>query len=109
MSFWGELKRRNVFRAGAAYLVLSWLLIQVASTIAPMIGLSDAAPRFVLFVLIVLFPVMLFMAWMFEITPDGIKQTAEPAERRAWGATLVALYFAIPIVLVLLLASRARA
>jgi adenylate cyclase len=76
MSLWGELRRRNIFRVAAAYLVLSWLLIQVADTIAPMMNLSDAAPRFVLFLLIVLFPVVLFLAWVFEITPDGIKQTS---------------------------------
>jgi hypothetical protein len=57
MSFFEELKRRKVFRVGVAYLVLGWVLIQVADTIAPMMNLPDTAPRFVLFLLIVLFPV----------------------------------------------------
>ena len=64
-----ELKRRKVFRVGAAYLVLGWVLIQVADTIAPMMNLPDTAPRFVLFLLMILFPVALFLAWAFEIRP----------------------------------------
>jgi TolB-like protein len=64
-----ELKRRKVFQVGAAYVVLGWLLIQVADTIAPMMNLPDTAPRFVLFLLIILFPIALFLAWAFEIRP----------------------------------------
>ena len=41
MSFFRELKRRNVFRVGAAYMVTSWLVIQVVATIAPILGLPD--------------------------------------------------------------------
>ncbi len=75
-----ELKRRKVFQVGAAYLVLSWVLIQVADTIAPMMNLPDTAPRFLLFLLFVLFPIALFLAWAFEIRPTvGEAGAAEPA------------------------------
>lgn len=75
-----ELKRRKVFQVGAAYLVLGWVLIQVADTIAPMMNLPDTAPRFVLFLLIVLFPIALFLAWAFEIRPTvGEEGAAESA------------------------------
>jgi TolB-like protein len=65
-----ELKRRKVFRVGAAYVVLGWLLIQVADTIAPMMNLPNTAPRFVLFLLIILFPIALFLVWAFESRPE---------------------------------------
>lgn len=71
-----ELKRRKVFRVAAGYLVLGWVLIQVADTIAPMMNLPEAAPRFVLFLLIVLFPVAVFLAWAFEIRPTDGKHTS---------------------------------
>ncbi len=48
-----ELKRRSVFKVAAAYLVVGWVLVQVADTIAPMMSLPDTAPRYVLFLLIV--------------------------------------------------------
>lgn len=74
-----ELKRRKVFQVGATYLVLGWVLIQVAETIAPMMNLPDTAPRFVLFLLIILFPIALFLAWAFEIRPTvGEEGATEP-------------------------------
>ncbi len=47
MSFYNELKRRNAFRAGAAYVVGAWLVIQVVETIFPAFGFGDAAVRIV--------------------------------------------------------------
>jgi adenylate cyclase len=76
-----ELKRRKVFQVGAAYVVLGWLLIQVADTIAPMMNLPDTAPRFVLFLLIILFPIALFLAWAFEIRPtENTDGESHPAQ-----------------------------
>ena len=51
MSLFGELKRRNVFRVGAAYAVGGWLVIQVAETIMPAFGLGDTALRIVVIAL----------------------------------------------------------
>lgn len=66
-SLFEQLKRRKVFQVGATYLVVGWLVVQVADTIAPMMNLSDSAPRYILFLLIVLFPIVLFLAWVFDI------------------------------------------
>lgn len=69
-----ELKRRNVLRAAAAYIVVSWLLIQVTETIFPLFGYSDAPARFlVIFMGICFTPVMIF-AWVFEWTPQGFRK-----------------------------------
>jgi adenylate cyclase len=81
MSIFTELRHRNVIRVGLAYLAVSWLLVQIADTIAPMLQLSPLVPRFILFILLIGFPAAVILAWIFEITPDGIKKTAEITER----------------------------
>ncbi len=73
MSFFKELKRRNVFRVGIAYTVATWLLIQVTDTVFPRIGLPDSAVTLVIALLLIGFLPALILAWAFEMTPDGIK------------------------------------
>ncbi|MEE8258269.1 MAG: hypothetical protein V3R20_01110, partial [Sphingomonadales bacterium] len=67
-TFFSELKRRNVVRVGFAYLVIGWVLVEVSNTIAPMMSLPEWAPRLILYVLIIGFPVALFFSWAFERT-----------------------------------------
>lgn len=83
-SLFQELQQRMVFRVAAIYIVVAWLIIQVADTIAPLLSLPTSAPRLILFVLIVLFPVSLILAWFFEVTQAGIKiqSDAESAPER---------------------------
>jgi len=77
LSFLNELKRRNVLRVGAAYIVGSWLLIQVAETIFPLFGFGDAPARLVVIVLFIGFIPSLIFAWAFEFTPEGLKKEAD--------------------------------
>lgn len=77
MSFFNELKRRNVLRVGAAYIVVAWLVIQVVDTILPAFGFGDVAVRLVTIAFAIgLVPVLVF-AWAFELTPEGLKKDAE--------------------------------
>jgi TolB-like protein/Flp pilus assembly protein TadD len=72
LSLFNELKRRNVLRVGAAYVVAAWLLIQVAETIFPLFGFDDTPARIVVIVLAIgLVPSMIF-SWVFELTPEGL-------------------------------------
>jgi len=73
MSLFAELQRRKVFKVGAAYLVVGWLLIQVSSTIAPQLNLPEWAPRLITLVILIGFPITLLLAWIFESTPEGIR------------------------------------
>ena len=74
MSFFEELKRRNVFRVGATCLVAAWLIVQVVETLFPIYGLSDAAIRLVIAILAIgLLPVVV-LAWAFELTPEGLRK-----------------------------------
>jgi TolB-like protein/Tfp pilus assembly protein PilF len=77
MTLFAELKRRNVFRVGAAYVVAAWLLIQVAETIFPLFGYGGTPARIVVLVLAVGFIPALIFAWAFELTPEGLKKESE--------------------------------
>lgn len=74
MSILSELKRRNVLRAGAAYLAASWLIIQIADTLIPIFELPAAASRIVVVALAIGFVPALLAAWLFEFTPEGLKR-----------------------------------
>ncbi|TDJ34322.1 MAG: tetratricopeptide repeat protein [Gammaproteobacteria bacterium] len=77
VSFLEELKRRNVLRAVAAYLAVSWLLIQVVETVFPAFGFGGTDVRMVIIVLVIgLIPVLIF-SWAFELTPEGLKKEWE--------------------------------
>jgi len=77
MSLLKELKRRNVFRAGAAYLVAAWLIVQVAETILPSFGFGEDAIRTIVTALAIGLIPVLITAWIFELTPEGIKRERE--------------------------------
>ena len=72
-----ELKRRNVFRVGVAYAIVAWLLVEVASVFLPALRLPEWTLTFLVFLVVVGFPLALIFAWAFEMTPDGIKREAE--------------------------------
>ena len=74
MSLFKELKRRNVLRVGAAYIVVAWLVIQIVETIFPAFGFGDAAVRIVTIVFVIGLIPTLILSWAFEITPEGVKK-----------------------------------
>jgi adenylate cyclase len=86
-----ELKRRNVFRVGAAYVVVGWLLIQASDVIAPQLHLPEWAPRLVTFLIILGFPLALFLAWVFELTPQGVQVTEGQVGNKRFYALLSVL------------------
>ena len=73
MNLFNELKRRNVFRAAIVYLVASWLLIQLADILVPMLTLPEWVSRLVFLLLLILFVPTLIGAWALELTPEGLK------------------------------------
>lgn len=75
--FFQELKRRNVFRIGFAYIVLAWTLAQVAELVLDTFDAPAWVMRSVLLLLALGLPVALSLAWTFEITPDGIRLDEE--------------------------------
>jgi len=77
LSFFKELRRRNVFRVGAAYIIIAWLIAQVLQLIFESFGTPDWVIKTVLVLLATGLPFSLFFAWAFEMTPEGIKREHE--------------------------------
>jgi len=74
MSFIKELKQRNVFRVGIAYVVVAWLVLQLADIVLDNIEAPAWVFQTILLLLVIGFPVALVFAWAFELTPEGIKK-----------------------------------
>ena len=77
MSIFQELKRRNVFRVGIAYVAVSWVLLQAGDVVFDFLELPASAGKFLLAILGLLLLPVLFFSWAYEITPDGIKKESE--------------------------------
>jgi TolB-like protein/Tfp pilus assembly protein PilF len=77
MSLIVELRRRNVFRVAAAYLVVGWLLTEVLTTILPTLGAPDWTSRAVILIFAFGFIPAVVLSWIYELTPDGIKRESE--------------------------------
>ena len=75
MSFFKELKRRNVVKVSSVYLVTAWLVIQIISVISPYLQLPTLFGTIVTVVLMIGFPIACVIAWAFELTPEGLKRT----------------------------------
>ncbi|MBY6204552.1 tetratricopeptide repeat protein [Halomonas denitrificans] len=109
MSVISELKRRNVFRVALFYIVSSWLLVQVAETVLPVFGVPDTFIRGIIVVLVMGFVPALVFAWIFELTPDGLRRerpeadavaSARPVSQKLNIATLVIAVLAIGLLAV---------
>jgi len=74
-NFFVELKRRNVYKVGVAYVVAGWALSQGIAQVFPVFDVPNWVVRLLVLLIIVGLPVALVLAWMFEITPQGIKRT----------------------------------
>lgn len=108
MSLFSELKRRNVFRVVAAYIIVAWLVMQVGETMAPALHLPSWVPSALAFFLILGFPVAIVLSWAFEITPQGIKleTSVDPdgPPRKLSGRKLDFAIIALLVVVILFLA-----
>ena len=91
--FFGELRRRNVYKVAVAYAVVGWLLIQVATQVFPFLEIPNWAIRLIILAIAIGFPVALIIAWAFELTPEGIRRTedADAAGQRSRGGIWMAL------------------
>ncbi|PYL47347.1 MAG: hypothetical protein DMF32_11215, partial [Verrucomicrobia bacterium] len=102
LSFFSELKRRNVYKVAVAYAVVSWLLVQIATQVFPFFDIPSWAVRLVVLLLVLGFPVALILSWAFEITPEGIKRESEIEPDKSithhTGRKIVAVTIALAVV-----------
>lgn len=102
-NFFVELRRRNVYRVGVAYGVVSWLLIQIATQVFPFFEIPNWTTRLVIVLLLLGFPIALVLAWAYELTPEGLQLTDEvdskkPARRhtgRALNVVIIGVLVAV--------------
>ena len=88
MNLWSELRRRNVLRVAALYLVTAWLILQVTEVLSGLIGVPDWLGPVVLAMLVIGLPIVLVISWFFEITDSGISLDPGDADAtRAGGLT----------------------
>jgi len=80
MRILGELKSRNVFRIGMAYIVAAWVIVQMGYIIATNLGLADWVMGLVMTFLILGFPLALYLAWYLAMTTDGIRRESDVAK-----------------------------
>ncbi|MCJ7591501.1 MAG: hypothetical protein MUO51_09125, partial [Woeseiaceae bacterium] len=73
-SFFAELKRRNVYRVGIAYVVVGWLTLQALDIVVPIMHAPEWFSQLVLILLVIGLPFALIFAWAFEMTPEGLKR-----------------------------------
>ena len=104
MNLFEELKHRNVFRVAIAYVIVGWLIAQVADLIVDAFNLPDSFLQMIIVLLLLGFPVAAIFAWAFELTPDGVKKAKDLPEdtpkdpragRRLNRVTMVALIVAV--------------
>src|SRR5262252_8163998 len=108
--FFAELHRRKVYRVAIAYIVVSWALAQGLAQVLPVFDISNSLIRVVIALLLIGFPVALVLAWVFDVTPQGIKVTPPPsAHRRRNLIMLVAIGVVISAGAGFFLSSRASA
>jgi len=72
-----ELKRRHVFRATGLYLLVAWGVLQLADIVVPALNLPEWVVTAVLVILVLCFPLAVVMAWVFDLTPHGLKRSGE--------------------------------
>ena len=72
-----QLKQRNVFRVAVLYLVVCWLILDPLHVVFHMLEVPAWANRLVIMLMAVGFPAVLIFAWVYEITPEGLKPTVE--------------------------------
>ena len=72
-SFFSELRRRNVLRVAAAYALVAWIIIEAGSVLLPTFGATEGTFQVYVIVVLIGFVVSVVLAWIFEITPEGVK------------------------------------
>lgn len=82
-SFFAELKRRDVYKVAIGYMVAGWAFSQGIAQVFPVFDVPNWAIRLIVLLIIIGLPIALILAWIFELTPEGIKRTADTSPDEA--------------------------
>jgi len=104
-NFFAELRRRNVYRAAAAYGAMSWLLIQIATQVFPFFEIPNSTVRFIVVALMVGFPIAMLVAWLYQLTPSGFVREDEldSAKRKGLGRKMDFVIIGVLLLVIVML------
>src|SRR5438552_9622027 len=97
--FFEEVQRRKVYRVAAAYIIAAGFIIQIGSAVFPAWELPNWAFRLVVVLLLIGFPIALILAWAYDVTPQGIRATREPATSRSHRGRNLIMLIAIGVII----------
>lgn len=75
-----ELRRREVFRTAGLYVGVCWILIEGASVVLPAFDAPEVIVRFMIMAAIVGFPIMLVLAWIYDVSDKGLVVQADATD-----------------------------
>ena len=103
--FLAELKQRDVYRAAVLYGMAAWLLVQIATQVFPFFDIPNWVVRFIVVALVLGFPIAMLLAWLYELTPEGLvrEEDVEPAVRKSMGRRLDFVIIAILLLVIAML------
>jgi len=104
-NFFAELKRRNVYRAAVLYGMAAWLLVQIATQVFPFFEIPNWVVRFIVVALVLGFPIAMLLAWLYELTPEGLvrEEDVAPAVRKSMGRRLDFVIIAVLLLVIAML------
>ncbi|MBC8192879.1 MAG: hypothetical protein ISR87_05540 [Candidatus Marinimicrobia bacterium] len=97
-----ELRNRRVFRVAAVYLGVGYAILESSSIIIPMLGFSETIVKIILAILVFGLPISLGLAWMFQMTPDGLRRSPKEGEKQTSGEKPLTSNVAIVVLLVII-------
>jgi TolB-like protein/Tfp pilus assembly protein PilF len=105
-NYFEELKRRKVIKTAVAYVAAAWIIAQATADVLPIFEIPSSVQQSIIMILIVGFPAILVLSWMYDITPEGIKKTAKAKNempegiRKTWrlNAVIISLLSAIVVI-----------
>ncbi len=106
MGFIAELRKRNVLKVGASYLLGAWLLIEASSVVMPLFGVPESALRVLVIAAAIGLPVVLAISWSYEFTPEGVRKTEDlppgysPPGQRLNYVIIILLVLSVAVLLV---------
>ena len=108
MGLYSEMRRRNVFKVAMLYVIVAWLLLRATDYLLPRLGFPHWADEFVVVLVLIGFPLALFFAYIYEITPEGLKKAVDVDQTQSIVyKTGQKLNAALAVLLVLVIASLA--
>ena len=74
-ALWDDLRRRRVFQVAAVFAAGTWVIVQIADVVGPAVGMPQWVMTALVGCAIVGFPIAVILAWLFDVTPDGVRRT----------------------------------